>query len=514
VIFRVIVLATLGELQCPDLIKVLNAETQRPQRNAENHRHCRTLCVLRGSAIKNTIKQGHFSAISRFAFATIEYYYKQRYQARDNFTLKTPSLLALSVSIILLTVGLLLLHSSFLHPAMTYTMVFIVTSFFFCGMAWILNHVEVPRNFLFLAIGLAFLIRLSFLTATPVGSDDIYRYMWDGKVQSGGINPYLFAPDSSALDRQHSTLLPGSVNHPDMKSPYFPFSEWIFYICYQLSGEALWGYKLLLFLAELATISGLFLLLARLKLPAKFVLLYALCPLSIIQFGLDGHIDALGFPFLLFGLLLHLSGKRMPAYFLLALSISIKPVALVLLPILLLGERTWKGRLQAICIPIATVAIQYLPYLESCNPFDGLFVFARNWSFNGIVFESLYLWFANNQTSRLMCLILLSVTLLILYLSKKSFLDQAYVAVLLLLLLSPVVHPWYIAWLVVLLPLTRRWSGIAYAATASLTSLTILHYKLYGVWEQYPVILILEYLPVIVFLVSELRGSRPSPALA
>ena len=207
--------------------------------------------------------------------------------------LKTPSILSLSLCIILLTAGLLLLHTSVLHPAMTYTIVFIVTSFFFCAMAWILNQVEVPKTFLLLTIGLAFLIRLSFLTTTPVGSDDIYRYMWDGKVQSADFSPYQFAPDSSALEHLHSALLPASANHADMKSPYFPFSEWTFYICYQLSGEAVWGYKLLLFLAELATISGLFLLLSQLKLPARFILLYALCPLSIIQFGLDGHIDAL-----------------------------------------------------------------------------------------------------------------------------------------------------------------------------------------------------------------------------
>jgi hypothetical protein len=152
--------------------------------------------------------------------------------------------------------------------------------------------------------------------------------------------------------------------------------------------------------------------------------------------------------------------------------------------------------------------------LLSSNPFEALFTFAKNWTFNGIVFEGLYLLFADNQKARLLCVILMSIVLLILYLSKKSILDKTHLSVLLLLLFSPVVHPWYIAWLTVLLPLTRRWSGIVYAATASLTSVTILHYKLYGVWDQSPLVLVVEYLPVIVLMVQELRTDDPSPTTA
>jgi len=428
--------------------------------------------------------------------------------------MKKLSLLTLSLFISVLGILLLLLHSSYLNPVVTYTIVFIAASIVYCGICWILEFVDVPRRFLFLTIAAALLIRLSFISSAPIGSDDIFRYMWDGKVQSAGFNPYLFAPDSSALGHLHSRLLPLSVNHPDMKSPYFPLSEWYFCISYQLSGEAVWGYKLLLFLAEVATIAGLFLLLTALEIPNKYVLLYALCPLAIIEFGLDGHVDALGFPFLMFGLLAHFRGKRLASLVLMALSISIKPVAIVILPIFLLSEQTWKGRIQVIAVPAATIALQYFPYVLSSNPFEALLVFAKNWSFNGVMFESLYLFLANNQTSRLICAILLAIVLLILYLSRKNTFDKIYFSMLLLLLFSPVVHPWYVAWLIILLPLTNRWSGIIFAATASLTSVTILQYKLYGLWGQPAFILILEYLPVIVFLGWELAHAESSPEIA
>jgi hypothetical protein len=80
-----------------------------------------------------------------------------------------------------------------------------------------------------------------------------------------------------------------------------------------------------------------------------------------------------------------------------------------------------------------------------------------------------------------------------------------YFSVLLLMLSSPVVHPWYVTWVAVLLPMARRWSGIALAAGVSLTSFTIMNFRLTGIWEQYPIVLAVEYLPVLVLLAVELR---------
>jgi hypothetical protein len=65
----------------------------------------------------------------------------------------------------------------------------------------------------------------------------------------------------------------------------------------------------------------------------------------------------------------------------------------------------------------------------------------------------------------------------------------------------------------IFLPIIQRWSGILYVATASLTSLTILHYRLFGVWKQEPAVLIIEYLPVIIFLFFELWSPQITVAL-
>jgi hypothetical protein len=152
-----------------------------------------------------------------------------------------------------------------------------------------------------------------------------------------------------------------------------------------------------------------------------------------------------------------------------------------------------------------TVGIQFLPYVFTSNPFETLFAFTKDWSFNGVVFETVNLYFRDNQPSRIFCAALLGIVILLLNFKRKDFLETAYFSLLVLMLLSPVVHPWYVAWVAVLLPVMRRWSGIALAAGVSLTSFTVINYRLTENWEQYPVILVLEYLPMIMFMTVELR---------
>jgi hypothetical protein len=272
-----------------------------------------------------------------------------------------------------------------------------------------------------------------------------------------------------------------------------------------LSGEALWGYKAVLLIAEIGSVAALFLFLSMLNIPRKYVLLYVLCPLPIIEFAVDAHLDAVGLPLFLFSLLFYLKQRKILSYVLLGFSISIKPVGLILLPAMFFFEKGWRNKLSALLVPLMTVGVQFLPYVFTSNPFETLFSFTKDWSFNGVVFEGVYLCSQDNQLSRSVCAGLLGISILLLNFRRKDFLETAYFSLLVLILLSPVVHPWYVAWVAVLLPVVRRWSGIALAAGVSLTSFTVMNYRLTGNWGQYPVILAVEYLPMILFLAAELR---------
>jgi hypothetical protein len=380
-----------------------------------------------------------------------------------------------------------------------------ILSALYVVMAWGLFHIEIPEKSLLLIAGISLALRLSFITTNPIGSEDLYRYIWDGKVQAHGINPYLYTALDERLSFLHSQLLPAAMNHADLKTIYFPLSQWTFYACFQFSGEAVWGIKLVLLFAEVATMIGLYFLLNRLAIPKKFILLYSLCPLPIIQFAVDGHIDAVGLPLLIFSIYFLLKERKLLSLFLLGLSMSIKPVGLVLLPTFFLYEKGIGNKLKVVFIPLFIVVIQFLPYIFSSNPTETLFAFTKDWTFNGVVFESVNLYFNNNRPTRLLCAGLLGVAILLLNIKRKNLFDTLYFSVLLLMLFSPVVHPWYVTWVAVLLPIARRWSGIALAAGVSLTSFTIMNFRLTGIWEQYSIVLAVEYLPVLILLAVELR---------
>jgi len=416
-----------------------------------------------------------------------------------------PPLAVFFFSVISIAGGISLLHLSIPHPVVLFGSTFIAASVMYAVLSWTLFRVEISEGALLSIIFIAFLVRLSFIAGSPIGSEDAYRYIWDGKIQAQGINPYLYTALDARLDSLHSPLLPAAMNHADLKTIYFPLSQWIFYCCYQLSGEALWGYKAVILIAEVGTVAVLYLFLSMLSIPRKFILLYALCPLPIIEFAVDAHLDAVGLPLFLCSLLFYLKDRKVLSYILLGLSMSIKPVGLILLPAIFFFEKGWRNKLSALLVPLMTVGLQFIPYVFTSNPFETLLSFTKDWSFNGVVFETVYLYFRDNQLSRLICAAIVGTVILLLNYKQGHFLDTAYFSLLALILLSPVVHPWYVAWVAVLLPIVRRWSGIALAAGVSLTSFTVMNYRLTGNWEQYPVVLVIEYLPMILFLAAELR---------
>jgi alpha-1,6-mannosyltransferase len=396
----------------------------------------------------------------------------------------------------------MLLALRFIHvtPIIAYASLFISSSILYLFICRDVLRTEAPVRGLIPLILLLLCLRLGFLAMEPLGSDDVYRYMWDGRVQSAGINPYRFAPDDSVLSYLHTKKLPALVNHADLKTLYFPLSEWIFYLGYNLSGESVWGFQLFILIAETLTLIGLMLLMRELSYSPWRALLYAANPLIILQFSLDAHVDALGFPFLIFGLLFYFRKRLVLSLLLIGMSLLVKPTALIILPILFLDQRGLTNRAKVATIPLVVMFIPFIPYSFGVNPFEALATFSKNWFFNGALFSLLLPVIPDNQTNRLWCLGILAMALLALYLSKRSLNVKLVLSVLVLLLCSPVAHPWYMGWMILLLPLAPLSSGVALAATASLPSITFVTYQLQGIWKDYPLVLLVEYVPVVALL--------------
>jgi hypothetical protein len=183
---------------------------------------------------------------------------------------------------------------------------------FFCAFAWYLaavgmilrarpleSRITLPLIFIF---ALAF--NLILLPTRPTLSDDMYRYVWDGRVQARGISPYRYPPQAAELKplRQGDNIVWKHINRKEAVTIYPPGAQLAYAGIWRIAGDSVTGFKLAFIVAEL--IGGLLLLklLAAFKQPPERVLIYLWSPLLVFEVAHAGHVDALMLPLLILAL--------------------------------------------------------------------------------------------------------------------------------------------------------------------------------------------------------------------
>ena len=214
------------------------------------------------------------------------------------------------------------------------------------------------RRALVAVLAVAALMRVVVLLAPPYLSDDINRYVWDGRVEAAGLNPYRYVPaDPHLAALRDETIFP-NINRSDYAPTiYPPVAEYIFFIGTRLS-ESLTAMKATLLAFELAGVLLLLRLLQDSGLPRARILIYAWHPLTLWEFAGSGHVDAAIVTFVA----LALWARRREAAWLtgsaLAAAALVKFFPAVLFPALY-RRWDWKMPLAA----AATVIIAYLPFI-------------------------------------------------------------------------------------------------------------------------------------------------------
>lgn len=415
--------------------------------------------------------------------------------------------LQLTTLLVLSFLSYLSFYFKFSEPVIQFTAVSIFSSATFVLFIIFIRKIDLNKMFVLWLAGIGIFFRLLLFPIGPIASDDVYRYLWDGKVQSAGYNPYTFVPKAEELSHLKSELLPEKVSYPEMKTIYPPYSQWMFLLAYLIGEESLFGLKLLLLISELCTIILMIGVLGNLKKSPKYALVYALSPLPILQFFIDAHLDGFGITLIILFLYLFTKSKKRISYFVLGLSIAAKLISGILYP-LLLNEKNIKNLISAMLIPLLTITIIYLPYTINSFPFDSLFIFSRNWISNGSVFSLIHWLISDNQTARIVSIFFFFGSFLYLYFSDLKFEDKVYLVFFFFFLYSPVVHPWYITWISALLVFSFRWSGIAFITMISLANFYAINFQIRGKWEIESWILIVQYAPVFILFVTEIFINR------
>jgi len=311
------------------------------------------------------------------------------------------------------------------------------------------------------------------LAAMPVLEDDFYRYLWDGRSFVVHGTPYGVAPIDAFSDPTvplaFQAVLDG-INHPDLPTIYGPVAQWIFALGYLAAPAALWPLKLLLLAADGVAIA----VLARLGGP-RALLVYAWCPLAIHETAFNAHPEAIGVAFALAAFLMLGRDRVAVSGIVMALAVGTKAIACVLLPLLLwrAGPRRSARLLGAFA---ATILLIYLPFVRASGLADlpVLLQFSQAWEFNSTVYAVVAAAFGVDAARLAAGLVLAGALGIVVAVDRRQRMHgegppvpRADWLLGALFLVSPVVNPWYLLWLLPFVALHwSRWGLTALAAVS------------------------------------------------
>ena len=247
-----------------------------------------------------------------------------------------------------------------------YAVVFLLTISgipFVFAVWWTFQRERFPRSTLLIILIGGALFRLILVPLdAPRLSTDIYRYIWDGRLQGAGINPYLYLPVDPQLAGLRDDSIYPNINRKEYAHTIYPPVAQIFFFVVTRVTQSIPGFKGVLVLVDLVTVGLVAATLRVIGQPAERVIVYAWHPLPIFEFGGSGHIDALMICFIALALFARAHQKFGIAGFALGAATLVKFIPVILLPAI---YKRWDKKLPIVFG--TTIAVCYLPYVFSAG---------------------------------------------------------------------------------------------------------------------------------------------------
>jgi GT2 family glycosyltransferase len=330
------------------------------------------------------------------------------------------------------------------------------------------KNLSVKKSALIIIV-LSTVCRLALIPHEP--SDDMNRYLWEGRLLNEGINPYHHAPAAGTLaDLAKDDPFHRYINHPENPAAYPPLVLYLFSIITRIDyGPA--PIKMVMILFDLGAIGFLLGLLNRRKLDLRWSILYSLNPVILYSFAGQGHFDAVQNFFLLGALVFHQTGKWRWMFIFAGLAIQTKYVAALAVPFLINRENFRYG--WVILIPVVA---PYLPLIDGDwrKLFSCIIKFGEAYAFNGSIHALLRVLLGGIHPATTLCKILLIGALVFGYryfsprqnsrFAKDPVPGMCY-SIGALLLLAPTVHFWYLSWIMPFVALRPALSWIVLSLT-------------------------------------------------
>ena len=308
-----------------------------------------------------------------------------------------------------------------------------------------------PKRVVVIGLVLAALWHVPFLLAQPGLDDDVHRYLWDGRVQRLGYNPYLVVPSEPANARLH-TPETSTLNNPEVPSPYPPGAQ-LFFRAITAIHESTFALKIAFVICDLAIVFVLLDVLRCTRQGEHWVLAYAWHPLLATEVAGSGHVDIIGVLLLLVSAAALVRRWRAVAAVAFGLAVAVKLLPIVLLPLYWKRVRIRDGALAA-----AVLAVLYVPFLDHGRiPFGSLGTYVQRFRFNDPVFATLERVTTPQVVAGLAVLVGIVTAIWVKRSSEELASDAFAWPMAASLLCAPVAYPWYMLWL---LPFLRSTSTL------------------------------------------------------
>jgi hypothetical protein len=361
------------------------------------------------------------------------------------------------------------------------------------GAAWLVAVTTAERARVALPVlcGVALLLRVLALGSSLELSDDVYRYVWEGELSARGISPYAFAPGDPTLDGVRAELptLAARVAHPEVPAVYPPvvqgFATLAVRISHALGMPSEVGaprvLRVFLACADLLVLWPLVHLARRTGRGREVVVAWAFCPLVVFEFAGSAHFDVVGIALLVAALVAlaraderHTPGRELGASALFAAAIASKYLPIFALPWL----GTGRTRIVRALIAAAFLALVFTPFLflfgGARGFLGGLDQYRDRWEAGSLLFRFVrdglraLLWTSADpeRAARSFVALVWCAWAVFVYAHARDRLRGFGLLLAGFLVLTPTLHPWYLAWILpfVALEMSRAWLWILAAA--------------------------------------------------
>jgi alpha-1,6-mannosyltransferase len=232
------------------------------------------------------------------------------------------------------------------------------------GLLWlsavaVVRRGRLPQRTIWIVLAAAVAMRLITLASPPVLSSDVYRYVWDGRVQLAGINPYRFFPVSDKLAFLRDEAVYPHINRADTAHTVYPPAAQAIFALAAAVMPGVFGMKLMMALLDALAIAVLYTLLRMAGRDPAEVLIYAWLPLPVWEFAGNAHIDAAAAGLLSLAILLSVRGRSLWTGIVLGFAALTKFLPAVVLPAF------WRPPDWRLPVAFAaTLTVLYLSYVS------------------------------------------------------------------------------------------------------------------------------------------------------